>query len=76
MEGGVLPRVARAPQTALGRHEAAQAVKALETCAGKGDAPSWSDVLDRFVEDNREVRTGCAHARPQHATSGVQQMVG
>ena len=35
--------------------EVAQAVKALETCDGKGNAPSWSDVLDRFVEYSREV---------------------
>jgi len=39
--------------------EAAQADKALETCDGKGNAPSWSDVLDRFVEYSREVNGVC-----------------
>ena len=29
--------------------EAAQADKALETCDGKGNTPSWSDVIDRFI---------------------------
>jgi len=45
--------------------EETQADRALETCDGKGDAPSWSDVLDRFVEYSREVIiTGCAHTAP------------
>ena len=39
--------------------EAAQVVKALETCDGEGSAPSWSDVLDRFVEYSREVNGVC-----------------
>ena len=39
--------------------EVAHVVKALETCDGEGSAPSWSDVLDRFVEYSREVNGVC-----------------
>ena len=50
------------PRTTLGTGpEAAQADRALETCDGKGNAPSWSDVLDRFIEYSREVNGACTH---------------
>ena len=65
-EGSVLPRVARAPQTAIGSAwrgpEEAQADRALETCDGKSNDPSWSDVLDRFIEYSREVNGVCTSA--------------
>ena len=46
--------------------EAVQADRALETCVGKGNAPSWSDVLDRFIE--YRIQQGGKrgmHTRPQ-----------
>ena len=51
----------------LGRSgpEAAQADRALETCDGKSNAPSWSDVLDRFIEYSREVNGVCTSG-PKH----------
>ena len=39
--------------------EAAQADRALETCEGKSNDPSWSDVLDRFIEYSREANGVC-----------------
>ena len=42
--------------------EAAQADRALETCDGESNAPSWSDVLDRFIEYSREVNGVCTSA--------------
>ena len=42
--------------------EAAQADRALETCDGKSNDPSWSDVLDRFIEYSREVNGVCTSA--------------
>ena len=39
--------------------EAAQADRALETCDGKSNDPSWSDVLDRFIEYSREANGVC-----------------
>ena len=63
MASGVLPRVWLERRRRLGSSgpEAAQADRALETCDGKGDAPSGSDVRDRFVEYSREVNGVCTH---------------
>ncbi|EOD07899.1 hypothetical protein EMIHUDRAFT_217878 [Emiliania huxleyi CCMP1516] len=55
--GADIARKRKTDSDSVGRSgpEAAQADRALETCDGKSNDPSWSDVLDRFMEYSREV---------------------